>query len=61
MQRSQGRLFPLGVFRLLLELRRAGDLSADGMGILPEFQGRGGNALLYAEMAATVKDNGYRS
>jgi hypothetical protein len=28
------------------------------MGILPEFQGHGGNAILYAEMGKTVLESG---
>ncbi len=31
----------------------------NGAGILPEFQGRGGNALLYSEMEKTVKEFGF--
>ena len=30
------------------------------MGILPEYQGRGGNALLYQELEDTVRNSGYR-
>lgn len=59
MQRSKGRLFPLGIVDLLLELRRAKGLSANGLGIMPQFHGRGGNALLYAEMADTVREFGF--
>ncbi len=61
MQRSKGRLFPFGIVDLLLELRRAKGLSANGLGILPSFHGRGGNALLYAEMEQTVREFGYHS
>ncbi len=61
MQRSKGRLFPLGIFDLLLELRRAKGLSANGLGILPSFHGRGGNALLYTEMEKTVHEFGYQN
>jgi len=60
MQRSKGRLFPLGIFDLLLELRRAKGLSANGLGILPEYHGRGGNALLYVEMENTLREFGYQ-
>jgi len=54
LQRARGRLFPLGLLDILLEMKRTRTISGNGMGILPEFQGRGGNALLYAEMARTV-------
>lgn len=59
MQRCQGRLFPFGIFDLLWELRRAKGVSGNGMGILPQYQGRGGNALLYVEMAHTVREYGF--
>jgi len=55
-QRSGGRLFPFGIVDLMLELRRSRTVSLNGAGILPAFQGRGGNALLYAEMEKTIKD-----
>ena len=54
LQRAKGRLFPLGIVDILLEMRRTKTISGNGMGILPEYQGIGGNALLYFEMAKTV-------
>jgi GNAT superfamily N-acetyltransferase len=54
LQRARGRLFPFGLFDILLEMKRTKTISGNGMGILPEHQGRGGNALLYYEMAKTV-------
>lgn len=59
MQRANGRLFPFGIFDLLLELRRARGMSGNGAGILPEFQGIGGNALLYSEMEKTLNEFQY--
>jgi hypothetical protein len=56
LQRARGRLLPFGIFDLLLELRRTKWVSINGAGILHEFQGRGGNALLYSEMEKTVKN-----
>jgi hypothetical protein len=53
-QRSRGRLLPFGLVDMLLEMRRTPWISLNGAGILPEFQGRGGNALMYAEMLATI-------
>lgn len=58
-QRSQGRLFPFGVVRLLLEYRRTNWVIVNGAGILPQYQGRGGNALLYSEMEKTIRSAGY--
>jgi hypothetical protein len=54
LQRSRGRLFPFGIIDILLELRRTNTVSVNGMGILPEFQGHGGNAILYSEMGHTL-------
>ncbi len=55
-QRNKGRLFPFGLIDLLLEFKRTRWVSLNGAGILPEFQGRGGNALLYSEMEKTIRE-----
>jgi len=54
LQRARGRLFPFGLVDILLEMKRTKTISGNGMGILPQFQGKGGNALLYYEMGRTV-------
>lgn len=54
LQRSGGRLFPLGIIDILLELKRTKWVAVNGIGILSQFQGHGGNALLYSEMEKTV-------
>ena len=54
MQRARGHLFPFGLIDLLLETRRTKWITFNGAGILPEFQGRGGNALLYTELEKTL-------
>ena len=56
LQRARGRLFPFGLLDILLELKRTRTVSVNGMGILPEFQGHGGNAMLYSEMGHTLLD-----
>jgi len=56
MQRAKGRLFPFGLLDILLELKRTNTVAVNGMGILPEFQGHGGNAMLYSEMGHTLLD-----
>ncbi|MBE3040101.1 MAG: hypothetical protein IMZ62_14990 [Chloroflexi bacterium] len=55
-QRAKGRLFPFGIVDILLEMKRTKTVSGNGMGVLPEFQGIGGNALLYYEMGKTMLD-----
>ena len=54
-QRSRGRLLPFGLLDMLLELRRTKWVALNVVGILPEYQGRGGNALLYSEIERTVR------
>lgn len=44
---------------ILLEMRRTKWISLNGAGVLPEYHGRGGNALLYAEMEKTLRAFGY--
>ncbi|MBN2146914.1 MAG: hypothetical protein JW726_05980 [Anaerolineales bacterium] len=56
MQRAKGRLLPFGIVDLMLEQRRTKWIALNGTGILPEFQGMGGNALMYAEMENTMRD-----
>jgi hypothetical protein len=60
LQRSRGRLLPFGLIDLLLEKRRTKWISLNGIGILPEFQGIGGNALLYSEMEKTVNEYDFK-
>jgi len=54
LQRAKGRLFPFGILDILLEMKRTKTVSGNGMGVLPEFQGTGGNALLYYELGRTA-------
>ena len=54
LQRARGRLLPFGLLNILLELRRTDTVAVNGMGILPEHQGHGGNAMLYSEMGKTL-------
>jgi GNAT superfamily N-acetyltransferase len=57
LQRAKGHLFPFGVVDLLIEMKRTKTVSGNGMGVLPEFQGTGGNALLYYELGKTVLED----
>lgn len=59
LQRSKGRLFPFGLIDLLREYRRTDWVIVNGAGILSQYQGRGGNALLYSEMEKTIKQAGF--
>ncbi len=59
LKRHGGRLHPISIADILLELRRTKWVSLNGAGVLPEYQGRGGNALMYDEMEKTIVDFGY--
>ncbi len=59
LQRANGKLTPWALIDILLEMKRTKWVSLNGAGILPEYHGRGGNALLYAEMDKTIHDYGY--
>jgi hypothetical protein len=54
LQRARGRLNPLSLVDLLFEMRRTKTVSANGIGILPDYQGHGGNAILYYELGKTL-------
>jgi len=60
LQRSGGRLLPLGLVDMLIEMRRTEWVAINAAGVLPEFQGRGGNALLYTEMEKTVRQHHFK-
>lgn len=60
MQRAKGRLTPWGLLSLMRAMKKErGNLILNGAGILPKYQGRGGNALLYTEMKKTAEDYGF--
>ena len=59
-QRTRGRVLPLGIIDLLLEMRRTEWVALNGVGVLPEYHGRGGNAILYSEMEKTIRDSGFK-
>ena len=54
LQRCGGNVYSWRLIDLLLEFRRTKWIAFNGAGLLPEFQGRGGNALLYSEMEKTI-------
>jgi hypothetical protein len=54
LQRHGGKLNPISLADIMLELNRTRMISLNGAGVLPEFHGRGGNALMYYEMEKTI-------
>jgi hypothetical protein len=59
LQKAKGRLTPLSILRIIREKKRTRWVCMNGAGILPEFHGHGGNALLYAEIVRTLLEAGY--
>ena len=59
LQRAGGRLFPFGFVHLLLDRRRTRALALNGAGILPRWQGHGGNALLYLALERVLVHSRY--
>ena len=59
LQRAKGRLTPWALLDLLFGMNRAKSVALNGAAVLPEYYGRGGNALLYSEIEKTIKDYGY--
>ncbi len=57
LQRTRGRLLPLGWADLLLELRRTRWLNINGAGLLEPYRGMGGTALLFSELYKTVQES----
>ena len=59
LQRHDGKINPISVADILLEMKRSRFVSLNGAGVLPEYHGRGGNALMYDEMVKTIRDFHY--
>lgn len=59
-QRHKGQLNPLSILDLLRETKKTDTVSVNGMGVMEEYHGRGGNALLYYEMEKTVKSQHFK-
>ena len=53
---SREKLLAFGILNILYDLKfhKSNWIALNGMGVLPGYQGRGGNALLYSEMEKTV-------
>lgn len=53
-QKAKGRLFPFGLIHILRDFNRTTSLNLNGAGILPEYQGMGGSALMYGELYRSI-------
>ncbi|MCB2179706.1 GNAT family N-acetyltransferase [bacterium] len=54
LQKAKGSLFPFGWWHILQARKKTDWVILNGVGILPEFQGRGANAVMYTELARTI-------
>ncbi len=59
LQRTGGRVFPLGWIDLLLELRRTKWININGAGMVENYRGLGGTALLFSELHKSVVEGGF--
>ena len=55
LQKTGGRMFPFGWITLLKAMRDTRHVDLNGLGLLPKYQGRGANMLLYAEVERTLR------
>ncbi len=56
-QKNKGKLGPIEIIRLLAEIKKTDWIDFNGIGILPEAQGFGGNALIYEILIDSVHQN----
>jgi hypothetical protein len=59
LKRTGGRLWPFGWAQILRELKRTKWININGAGILEEYRGMGGTAVLFDEMAKSVLETDY--
>ena len=57
LQKTKGRLFPFGWITILRELRTTDWININGAGMIKEYRGLGGTAILYSEMFKSVVEN----
>lgn len=55
LQVIKGRMWPFGWARLMRALKKTQRLSGNGVGLLPEYQGLGATAVLYAEFESAMR------
>jgi len=60
LQRSGGRMWPLGWLDWWLELKRTPWLNINGMGIVEEYRGLGGTAILFSEMHKSIRSGRFK-
>jgi hypothetical protein len=59
-QKTKGKVFPFGWITLLREMRRTKWVNINGAGILEEYRGLGGTAILFSEMQKSILEGGFK-
>lgn len=60
LQRQKGRIFPIGWIDMLGEMKKSDWININGAGIISEFRGMGGTAILFSEMHRSVMEGGFK-
>ncbi len=58
-QATYGQVYPFGWFQLYREMRRTNWVNINGTGIIEQYQGLGGTAILFSEMYKSILDGGF--
>ncbi|MCD4738312.1 MAG: hypothetical protein K8R89_03520, partial [Anaerolineae bacterium] len=58
LRKAKGRLWPFGWFYLWREFKSTRRFLGNGIGLLPQYQGVGANAVLYTELMETMQARG---
>ena len=58
LQKTRGKLWPLGWLTLLREMKRTDWVNINGAGMLDEYRGLGGTAILFSEMHKAIRETG---
>jgi hypothetical protein len=56
-QKTKGKLFPFGWWKMLRELRSTDWININGAGMIEEYRGLGGTAILYSELFKSITSN----
>ncbi len=59
-KKGKGRIWPFGWYHILKERNKNEWVNINGVGMLPAYQGLGGNAILYVEIDKSVKSFGFK-
>jgi hypothetical protein len=57
LQKTKGRLFPFGWITILRDLYKTDWININGAGMIEEYRGLGGTAILYSEMFKSIQEN----